>query len=51
MSGSITGLAYLIAAVCFIMALRGLSSPTMITGTLVARDGKVVHPALTGKGD
>ena len=27
MSGNITGFAYLIAAVCFIMALRGLSSP------------------------
>ena len=27
MSGSITGFAYLSAAVCFIMALRGLSSP------------------------
>ncbi|MFQ5619959.1 MAG: NAD(P)(+) transhydrogenase (Re/Si-specific) subunit beta [Rhodospirillales bacterium] len=27
MSGSFTGLAYLTAAVCFIMALRGLSSP------------------------
>ncbi|MDH5750579.1 MAG: NAD(P)(+) transhydrogenase (Re/Si-specific) subunit beta [Rhodospirillales bacterium] len=27
MSGTITGYAYLIAAVCFIMALRGLSSP------------------------
>ena len=27
MSGSFSGLAYLIAAVCFIMALRGLSSP------------------------
>ncbi|MEE9195746.1 MAG: NAD(P)(+) transhydrogenase (Re/Si-specific) subunit beta, partial [Alphaproteobacteria bacterium] len=27
MSGTITGFAYLVAAVCFIMALRGLSSP------------------------
>ena len=23
----------------------------IVTGTLVTRDGKVVHPALTGKGD
>ena len=27
MSGTVTGLAYIIAAVCFIMALRGLSNP------------------------
>ena len=27
MSENLTGFAYLIAAVCFIMALRGLSSP------------------------
>ena len=27
MSADLTGLLYLIAAVCFIMALRGLSSP------------------------
>ena len=27
MSANLTGLAYLIAAICFILALRGLSSP------------------------
>ena len=27
MSGTMTGFAYLIASVCFILALRGLSSP------------------------
>ena len=36
MSSSWTGFAYLIAAVCFIMALRGLSSPTS------ARQGNVM---------
>ncbi|MDP6120731.1 MAG: NAD(P)(+) transhydrogenase (Re/Si-specific) subunit beta, partial [Rhodospirillales bacterium] len=43
MSDNITGFAYLIAAVCFIMALRGLSSPeTARRGNVFGIAGMVV---------
>ena len=48
MSGDITGFAYLIAAVCFIMALRGLSSPeTARRGNLIGIFGMIVAVATT----
>ncbi len=43
MSANLTGFAYLIAAICFIMALRGLSSPeTARKGNLYGITGMVV---------
>jgi len=43
MSGNLTGFAYLIAAICFIMALRGLSSPeTARRGNLFGIIGMVI---------
>ncbi len=52
MSGTVTGLAYIIAAVCFIMALRGLSNPESarmgnifgITGMTIAVLTTLVSP-------
>ncbi|MEE8333166.1 MAG: NAD(P)(+) transhydrogenase (Re/Si-specific) subunit beta [Alphaproteobacteria bacterium] len=43
MSSELTGLAYLIAAICFILALRGLSSPvTARRGNMVGIIGMVI---------
>ena len=48
MSGDLTGFAYLIAAVCFIMALRGLSSPeTARQGNLIGIVGMIIAVATT----
>ena len=48
MSGNLTGLAYLVAAVCFIMALRGLSSPeTARRGNVLGIAGMVVAVVTT----
>ena len=54
MSANLTGFAYLIAAICFIMALRGLSSPETarkgnlygITGMLVAITTTAMAPGV-----
>jgi NAD(P) transhydrogenase subunit beta len=47
-SANLTGLAYLVAAVCFIMALRGLSSPeTARRGNMIAVAGMVIAIATT----
>ena len=46
MSANLTGIAYLIAAVCFIMALRGLSSPeTARRGNIYGMAGMVIAVA------
>ena len=43
MSDELTGLAYLIAAICFIVALRGLSSPvTARQGNMIGVVGMVI---------
>ena len=43
MSSDLTGFAYLISAICFIMALRGLSSPeTARRGNVIGIFGMVV---------
>ena len=48
MSEELTGLAYLIAAICFILALRGLSSPeTARRGNMIGIAGMVVAVATT----
>ena len=48
MSANLTGLAYLIAAICFIMALRGLSSPeTARNGNLYGVAGMIIAIATT----
>ena len=48
MSADLTGLAYLIAAICFILALRGLSSPvTARRGNFIGIAGMVVAIAAT----
>ncbi|HEC14539.1 MAG TPA: NAD synthetase, partial [Rhodospirillales bacterium] len=48
MSGNLTGFAYLIASVCFIMALRGLSSPELARkGNLFGVIGMVIAIATT----
>ena len=48
MSANLTGLAYLIAAICFIVALRGLSSPvTARRGNMIGVAGMVVAIATT----
>ena len=48
MSASWTGFAYLVAAVCFIMALRGLSSPTSARqGNVMGIIGMVIAVATT----
>ena len=48
MSADLTGLLYLIAAVCFIMALRGLSSPeTARRGNAIGITGMVIAIATT----
>ena len=48
MSDDATGLAYLIAAVCFVVALRGLSSPeTARRGNLIGIAGMVIAIAAT----
>ena len=48
MSEDLTGFAYLIAAVCFIMALRGLSSPeTARRGNLIGIFGMIIAVATT----
>ena len=48
MSSNLTGLAYLIAAICFIMALRGLSSPdTARRGNAIGIIGMVIAVATT----
>ena len=48
MSANLTGLAYLIAAVCFILALRGLSSPvTARRGNMIGIAGMVIAIATT----
>jgi NAD(P) transhydrogenase subunit beta len=47
-SANLTGLAYLIAAICFILALRGLSSPvTARRGNMIGIAGMVVAIATT----
>jgi NAD(P) transhydrogenase subunit beta len=47
-SAELTGLAYLIAAICFIMALRGLSSPeTARRGNVIGIAGMVIAMATT----
>ncbi len=48
MSANLTGFAYLIAAICFIMALRGLSSPEMARkGNLYGIAGMIIAIATT----
>ena len=48
MSQELTGLAYLVAAICFIMALRGLSSPeTARRGNAIGMAGMVIAIATT----
>ena len=48
MSANLTGFAYLIAAICFIMALRGLSSPEMARkGNLYGVAGMIIAIATT----
>ena len=48
MSADLTGLAYLIAAICFIMALRGLSSPdTSRRGNAIGIAGMIIAVAAT----
>ncbi len=48
MSANLTGLAYLIAAICFIMALRGLSSPdTARRANVIGIAGMVIAIATT----
>lgn len=48
MSEDLTGLAYLIAAICFILALRGLSSPeTARRGNMTGIAGMVIAVATT----
>ncbi len=48
MSADLTGLAYLIAAICFILALRGLSSPvTARRGNFIGVAGMVIAIAAT----
>ena len=48
MSADLTGLAYLIAAICFILALRGLSSPvTARRGNFIGIAGMVIAIATT----
>ncbi len=48
MSANLTGLAYLIAAICFIMALRGLSSPDSARrGNVIGIAGMVIAVATT----
>jgi NAD(P) transhydrogenase subunit beta len=47
-SAELTGLAYLIAAICFILALRGLSSPeTARQGNMIGITGMVIAIATT----
>jgi NAD(P) transhydrogenase subunit beta len=58
MSGSFSGLAYLTAAVCFIMALRGLSSPESarkgnvwgVAGMVIAVVTTLMNPGVVGFG-
>jgi H+-translocating NAD(P) transhydrogenase subunit beta len=58
MSANVTGFAYLIAAVCFIMALRGLSSPETarkgnalgITGMVIAVVTALIDPTVVSFG-
>ena len=58
MSGSFSGLAYLTAAVCFIMALRGLSSPESarkgnmwgVAGMVIAVVTTLMDPGVVGFG-
>ena len=58
MSGNLTGFAYLVAAVCFIMALRGLSSPESarrgnllgIIGMVIAVVTTLMNPAVLSYG-
>ena len=48
MAENLTGLAYLAAAVCFIMALRGLSSPESArTGNVFGVIGMIVAVVTT----
>lgn len=48
MSADLTGLAYLVAAICFILALRGLSSPeTARRGNVIGIVGMIVAVATT----
>ncbi len=48
MPADLTGLLYLIAAVCFIMALRGLSSPeTARQGNAIGIAGMAIAVATT----
>ncbi len=48
MSANLTGIAYLIATICFIMALRGLSSPdTARRGNIIGIIGMVIAIATT----
>ena len=48
MSGTMTGFAYLIASVCFILALRGLSSPeTARKGNAFGIAGMIIAIATT----
>ena len=48
MSESVSGIAYLVASICFIMALRGLSSPaTARAGNLYAIAGMVIAVVTT----
>ena len=56
MNGSLPAIAYLVAGVCFIMALRGLSSPTTarrgnifgIAGMAISVLTTLMLPAITG---
>ncbi len=58
MSGTLTGFAYLIASVCFIMALRGLSSPELarkgnlfgVIGMVIAILTTLASPGVVGFG-
>ncbi len=58
MSGNLTGFAYLIASVCFIMALRGLSSPELarkgnffgMIGMVIAIGTTLASPGVVGFG-
>jgi len=47
MSESLSALAYLVASVCFIMALRGLSSPeTARSGNIYGTSGMAIATSL-----
>ncbi|MFP6743567.1 MAG: NAD(P)(+) transhydrogenase (Re/Si-specific) subunit beta, partial [Alphaproteobacteria bacterium] len=48
MSANVSAIAYLIASVCFILALKGLSSPASSrTGNLVGMVGMVIAVVTT----